>query len=150
MYTQTVVNENVKGVNTRGCVVSFVTNQRYIAAGAPNTTFENLAKYAFDSCAKVRLRVAENVKTPMALLEQLAFDSNDEVRLAVFENPSTPIAIREILAQDENEDVRYGIAENPKTPAYILVSLADDVNPYIADRADKTLKGLLQQLRPAA
>lgn len=113
---------------------------RYIVAGNPNTPKEVLAKLATDVLENIRRRVAENPRTPVQTLVQLSCDPSVDVRLSVAENPNTPPVVLEQLACDENVDVRYGVAENPHIPVHILSRLTEDDNPYVACRAQKTLR----------
>jgi hypothetical protein len=46
------------------------------------------------------------------------------------------------LAFDENPDVRYEIAEDANTPFELLRMMTEDENPYVAERAKRTLKRL--------
>ena len=46
------------------------------------------------------------------------------------------------LAQDLNVDVRYAIAENHNIHADVLNILLDDDNPFVAHRAQKTVRAL--------
>lgn len=119
---------------------------RYIVAGNPNTPREVLAKLANDTLVNVRRRVAENPRTPIATLWQMASDPSVDVRLSVAENANSPAEILEQLAHDDDVDVRYGVAENPHIPVGILTMLAEDNNPYVACRAQKTLKLMLTAL----
>lgn len=113
---------------------------RYIVAGNPNTPKEVLAKLSCDVLESVRRRVADNPRTPVTALMQLAHDPSVDVRLSVAENPNTPAEMLEQLAADDDVDVRYGVAENPHIPAEYLRQLSEDCNPYVACRAQKTLK----------
>lgn len=113
---------------------------RYIVAGNPNTPREVLAKLSTDVLETVRRRVADNPRTPVNALLQLAHDPSVDVRLAVAENPNTPAEVLEKLAADDDVDVRYGVAENPHIPIEYLRRLSEDGNPYVACRAQKTLK----------
>jgi hypothetical protein len=47
-----------------------------------------------------------------------------------------------LLAQDESADLRYQLAENHNIHKSVLNLLADDSHPYVAHRAQKTLKRL--------
>jgi hypothetical protein len=116
---------------------------RYITAGSPWIPSNVLSALAYDALDQIRLRVAENPRTSAAVLVQLAFDANQEVRLAAVENANAPNVLVEILARDANDEVRFGVAENYKASADILTMLAKDRNPYVACRAEKTLRRIL-------
>ena len=45
-----------------------------------------------------------------------------------------------LLANDEDADVRYALAENHNISRAVLNKLEGDSNPYVADRATKTLQ----------
>ncbi len=111
----------------------------YILAGHPDTPRHTLAALSSDHRRKIRMRVAENILTPLSILVKLALDRHEDVRLAVAENPRIPRALLEHLAGDESADVRYALSENPNIPGDILQRLCLDENPYVACRAGKTL-----------
>ena len=93
---------------------------------------------------KMRVAIANNLNTPVHLLEQLAGDDDAWVRQTVFQNPSTPNAIYKLFYEYEaaiqNPDTngatlseivkrdweytRTGVASHPNTPREILVKLA--------------------------
>jgi len=123
-------------------------HKKYITAGHPETTIEQLWELAADEVDNVRRRVAENPSSPVELLHTLARDENPEVRMAVAENPNTPGVLLSQLAADEHADVRYSLAENPNLPEEILQKLAEDTNPYVSHRAQRTLR-ILNPIAPA-
>ena len=129
-------------------------NERYIRAGCPTTTVEELWSLASDDVDNVRRRVAENPRCPQELLTELAIDENPDVRIAVAENPNTIELVKEQLARDESVDVRYSLAENPNLPISILDLLAEDENAYVAHRARRTIRLLqpadMAELKPRA
>ena len=112
----------------------------YFRAGRSDTSEQTLNKLAQDSRPKIRARVAENRATPQMTLKKLSRDSNEEVRIAVGCNPSTPLRVILRLAFDEHLDVRYSLAENPNLDSSILLRLANDENPYVSQRALKTIQ----------
>lgn len=93
---------------------------------------------------KMRAAIANNLNTPVHLLEQLAGDDDVWVRQTVFQNPSTPNSIYKLFydyeAAIQNPDTngatlseivkrdweytRTGVASHPNTPPEILVKLA--------------------------
>ena len=65
-----------------------------------------------------------------------------KVRSAVANNPNTHQDVIWLLAADEQADVRFSLAANPLVPMAILQSLLVDDNPYVACRAEATLRRL--------
>lgn len=112
----------------------------YFKAGRSDTSVEALYILACDETLKVRARVAENQATPELLLQDLSRDEDEEVRIAVGRNPKTPLRVILRLAFDQHDDVRYSIAENASTHLLILLCLANDENPYVSDRALRTMR----------
>ena len=122
-----------------GALVDWI-QEKYLKAGHPETSIEELWMLAVDNIDNVRRRVAENSRTPLELLTVLSTDDIPEVRIAVAENPRTPIDLLAVLAVDEHADVRYSLAENPNLPIGILELLSEDDNPYVNHRAKRTLR----------
>lgn len=114
----------------------------YIRAGSAATPLVELTELSNAICPKLRARVAENSATPSSLLEKLSSDLSTEVRIGVGNNASTSTIIRWRLAFDEALDVRFSQAENAHTGTLILMWLAGDENPYIANRAIRTLRSI--------
>jgi hypothetical protein len=112
----------------------------YVIAGDANTPIELLSYFMVHYDSAIRARVAGNPSLSRGQLFDLANDDVAEVRIAVAENPATPASFIELLAEDESVDVRFAIAENHNTPSYILSMLVRDENPYVADRALRTLE----------
>jgi hypothetical protein len=111
----------------------------YITAGAEQTAPHELIRLARSAAGIVRRRVAENPRTPLIALIKLAYDRDPDVRIGICDNSSTPPGLLMLLAGNNCVDVRYAIAENSKTPCQILRLLSRDENPYVADRAMRTL-----------
>jgi hypothetical protein len=120
----------------------------YIKAGSQSCSPELLEVMAHSDIDKIRLRVAENPRTPKDILEILATDKNADVRIAVGTNPSTPPYVSYRLAFDENPDVRLGLADDINTPIELLETLMEDSNPYVSYRAAKTKDIVLSQGKP--
>ncbi len=59
------------------------------------------------------------------------------------ENQNTPVDSLWLLARDESMDIRYLLAESHHIAFEILDQLSEDHNPYVAQRAKRTL-GRLQ------
>jgi len=114
----------------------------YIQAGGDAISSDELARFSQYGHRRVRLRVAENCRTPKDCLELLAKDECPEVRLAVATNPAVSAAVIQSLATDDDPTVRYEMAENPNLPLSILEQLASDENPYVSSRAARTMFSL--------
>ena len=112
---------------------------RRIIATNPNTPPSVLDYLARNGNKDTQVRVAENPRTPVSALEHLARSDSATVRSAVAENENVSPDILTILGADDDDDVRYQLAENPHLPEELLVALTEDQNPYVADRAEKTL-----------
>lgn len=120
----------------------YMTLAKMRLASHPEAKASSLKKLSTHECESLVARVAENANTPMEVLEDLARHACPYVRAALCENENTPARILTILADDEHVDVRYSLAENHNTPQAVLSRLAHDENPYVADRAHKTISRL--------
>lgn len=120
----------------------------YVTAGSQSCSSETLEALAHSEVERIRLRVAENPKTPSDLLEILAKDKSPDVRIAVGTNPSTPPLIAFRLAFDEDTNVRLGLADDMNTPVEVLDKLMEDSNPYVSCRASQTKEYILSQGKP--
>jgi hypothetical protein len=89
------------------------------------------------------LRIAADHTTPDVILRRLADEGDSAVRGLVAENHSTPVDAIWKLARDPNSDIRYSLAENHAISIEVLNLLADDENPYVTQRANKTLKRMV-------
>ena len=87
-------------------------------------------------------RAAEDPAAPTDILSMLAESCNVEVRMAVADNPSALPETVMMLAQDASDDLRYQLAENHNIPRKVLNLLADDSHPFVAQRAQKTIRRL--------
>jgi hypothetical protein len=112
----------------------------YIRAGRYDTPATELFHLSQNPSSLIRVRVAENQATPQVLLEELSTDSNEDVRIAVGGNPSIPFHVLMRLAFDEHVDVRFSLAENHCINILALLCLAGDENPFVSQRALKTLQ----------
>ena len=98
-----------------------------------------LERLAGDEDSWVRLAVAQNPATPVALreqlLERLVGDADSSVRSAVAAHPATPVALLERLAGDADWKVRLAVAEHPATPVtlreQLLERLAGDADSWV-------------------
>lgn len=113
--------------------------QQYVQAGKRSCPSSKLKELASSRFAKVRMRVAENERTPTDVLEQLSHDDCAEVRIAVGTNFRTKTEVAQKLASDEDINVRLGLAESPLTPIELLMQLSEDENPYVSSQAKKGL-----------
>lgn len=120
----------------------------YIKAGSQSCSPELLEAMAHSEIDRIRLRVAENPRTPKDILEILAADKNADVRVAVGTNPSTPPYISYRLAFDQDPNVRLGLADDISTPIELLDKLTEDSNPYVSLRAAQTKDIVLSQGKP--
>ncbi len=92
--------------------------------------------------------LAEQTLTSPAVLNALARHSDVDVRIAVAENRMTPIETVMALSRDENLDLRFAIAENHNLNVEILNVLMGDSNPFIAERAKRTIRRLNEKKAP--
>lgn len=114
----------------------------YVRAGSPETIVAELSELAKSADVAVRRRVAENPATPTEALDLLSHDSKPEVRIAVGLSQFTPESVVSRLAKDEQDDVRYWLSSAGYLPLKLLEQLSVDANPYVADRAQRTLARL--------
>lgn len=120
----------------------------YVKAGSQSCPPQLLEEMAHSEIDRIRLRVAENPRTPLDILELLASDKNPDVRVAVAANPSTPAYISYRLAFDEDPNVRLGLADDVNSPVELLAKLMEDENPYVSCRAAQTKDIVLSQDKP--
>jgi hypothetical protein len=126
--------------NRRITIMSNIeVNANYITAGRADTTSEQLELFSHSPIDAIRLRIAENEKTPHHVLEVLAFDPCADVRIAVALNTKSQASLVARLSCDANPDVRFWMASTSYLPENILLQLAQDDNPHVAERAKKTL-----------
>jgi hypothetical protein len=111
---------------------------RYLSS-CPKTPGEVLAELCRCGHTEVLIRIAENPNVTEETLIDLSCDPEVEVRCSVVENENTPITVIWLLSTDPSEDVRYRQAECLHTPLRIVMRLLSDENPYVAQRARKTL-----------
>ncbi len=128
---------------TRTIHESGCSELKFMMASNPNTTAELLDFLSFVSDEAALVRVAENPNADRDTLSRLAFHHDPEVRAAVADNINTPDTCFKRLALDESVDVRYRLAENPYAPLSSLYTVLKDENPYVSQRAKKTLSRLV-------
>lgn len=74
------------------------------------------------------------------VLEYLATNSmwaHPSIRINVAKNYSTPVALLTALADDEDPSVRYEVCRNPDLPIEVLHDLCDDRNVMVQRVAEK-------------
>ena len=120
----------------------------YVKAGSQSCSQQFLEEMAHSEVDRIRLRIAENPRTPVDTLELLASDRNPDVRVAVATNPATPAYISYRLAFDDDPNVRLGLADDVNTPIELLDKLLEDANPYVSYRAAQTRDIVLAQGKP--
>jgi hypothetical protein len=120
--------------------MTVILDEHYFRAGRPTSSAEELRKLARSEVAPVRRRVAENHAAPVDVLASLAEDYEPDVRAAVGLNRAVPEQVLCRLLNDECPDVRYRLAEASFLPVAALVVLMADSNPYVACRAELTMK----------
>jgi hypothetical protein len=76
---------------------------------------------------------------PANFLQRLSLSRDVELRIAVVDYKDAPDEVLFFLADDESPDVRYALAENHNISINVLKKLSADPNPYVADRAERTL-----------
>jgi hypothetical protein len=114
--------------------------EQYLLAGSETVSINQLRVLASHFCDKIRLRVAENPRTPSTVLGVLANDSNHDIRVAVAGNPACHESVLRELVGDNDIVVRHGIAQNISTPKRFLEILAEDENGWVRGEAIKTLE----------
>jgi hypothetical protein len=104
----------------------------------PATVLEHIANCV--DCPRILEKVANNSATGDGTLRRLAEHEHSEVRRAVAENSLLDEGTLNKLVQDVSTDVRYTLAENHLLPVALLIQLSNDENPYVAYRAETTLR----------
>lgn len=92
---------------------------------------------------KRQLSLAESPTATADILTELAMSSFPDVREAVGDHQLCPVSIRMMLADDEYIEVRFALAENHNMPFQVLEKLSQDENPYVAYRAERTMRRVL-------
>lgn len=128
---------------TRGIMEDGCPQLKRMMASNPQTSPELLDFLSCVSDEAALVRIAENPNTSRETLSVLAFHNDAEVRCAVADNINTPDTCFKRLAMDESSDVRYRVAENPSAPLASLYAVLKDENPYVSQRAKRTLSRIL-------
>jgi hypothetical protein len=89
---------------------------------------------------------ASHASTTASILHCLSKHHSLKVRMAVADNENTGINTSMQLAQSNDSDLRYAIAENHHIHKSVLAFLTKDINPFVADRAQKTILRLKQEI----
>ena len=118
----------------------------HIQAANPDSAAAKLRKLLKSGDRETRLRLAENPSSPPDVLTKLSKDYDPEVRTCIANNHSTPGDIIKNLSKDLHDDVRFSMSSNPCLPLEILCELSQDQNPYVRDRAHKTIDGVSLEL----
>lgn len=90
--------------------------------------------------------IAGQASTSAAVLHNLSKHNDVKVRTSVADNENTSANTSMQLAGDANADLRYALAENHHISRGTLDFLALDTNPFVADRARKTILRLKQAM----
>ncbi|MBX9690717.1 MAG: hypothetical protein K2X27_28640 [Candidatus Obscuribacterales bacterium] len=117
----------------------------YLRAGSLQLDDAELLVLLVNGAAQVRSRIAERKGLDIETLFGCSKDRSALVRAAVAANPATPLEILRVLADDPNLDLKYSMAENHNLPLEILEKLSSDDNPYIHNRATRTMERLERQ-----
>lgn len=88
---------------------------------------EDLRELAIHPNPEVRAHVASHRRTSTDILEKLASDEDENVRICVAINENTPIAVLEKLS----ENTALGVAMNKNTPVHILEKLSRDTDKWV-------------------
>lgn len=111
-------------------------------AANPDTPESILMLLITYSTAEIIERIAENPKAGPGIVRTLASHPLPRIRSAVCDHKSLKAEIIWRLAMDSEADVRYAVAENANVPHSVLKMLSEDENPYVANRAARTLAKL--------
>lgn len=88
---------------------------------------------------KLLQSMVESTDLPAVVLEELSYHSNADIRIAVSESKNVPSDVLWALALDRDANVRFAVAENHNVDREILQFMLGDENPYVVDRAQRTL-----------
>lgn len=92
------------------------------------------------TCTRTLERIAANPKTALQTLEDLLEHPEQTVRAAIAGRENLQDSLVWCLVADKSADVRLTLAESPLLPKLILALLAQDENPFVADRAQASLR----------
>lgn len=109
-------------------------------ASCPETPHSILELLCLIAGSAVVERVAENANASPELLDILSCHPCCEVRMAVADNQASSICTVWKLVDDRCLDIPFRLAESAHTPHEVLEWLTEFENPYISDRACRTLE----------
>ena len=90
---------------------------------------------------EMKVRLANNLNTPIEVLTKLSADEHWAVRWSVAKNTNTPTEALTILSTDEDWCIRCRVANNTNTPTKVLEKLSvDNKNSNVKITALYTLK----------
>ena len=104
-------------------VTSCVTRNRVIYEPE---NFDILEKLTNNHDSRIRIKIAENNKTPPEILTKLSNDLDENVCHTVAENKNTPLETIIKLSSHENQFVRKTASTRKDFPKHLLIKLADD------------------------
>jgi hypothetical protein len=119
---------------------------RWLLAVNPNTPAPVLEHLSRDTNTPVLERIGENPRAHVTTLIKLSMHTDSQVRAAVAENTNLSLKTVWRLARDEHADVRLRLAESYTVPLAVLRVLSEDENPYVASRAQQTMKRILDEV----
>ncbi len=90
-----------------------------------------------------QLLIAESPSATAEILAELALSAFVEVREAVADHKACPASVHIMFLQDDCIELRYAMAENHNLNTLVLEKLAEDDNPFVAARAEQTMRRLL-------
>jgi len=92
------------------------------------TPIETLIELSKNKHWHIRSVVAQNPNTPAETINELAEDKDWEVRASAVRNPKISINALLKFSKQEDEGLHYYIAANPSTTAEVLINLAQHKN----------------------
>ncbi len=111
--------------------------------------FSAVSKLWRELSTRTALRLIDHPYTPGDVLLELAHHPDADVRAQVADNANTPLEAIMMLVKDESIDVRMSLAECYHLGVAVLELLLEDENPYVCDRAEKTLQRLNDSANPS-
>ncbi len=142
-----VSNSDLRGVRPTGpwstvdsdaqCLLTRLSRTLSSHRDSPPAVLAWLANF---NCPYIQERVAEHPNTPVDTLHHLSRSAHADVRAAIADNPAASPELLKDLVLDESVDVRYRLAENCNLSAELLELLCEDENPFVADRARRSIE----------
>lgn len=117
---------------------------RGFAQSGPEGQSVEISKFTCSSAAKNALdwvrKIGVITKNVIALpVNRASSCSQNSLKVSKADNRNTSVKALLLLADDEDADLRFAMAENHNISRDVLKKLSEDPNPYVADRATKTL-----------